>query len=239
MAKKSGKPPVSLTKTNPLQETAKNVSKVRPEKSTSHPTNLSSRLKGRIGVNSRTIGAFAFEQGSGIRNCNILLNKSLGNQERGINQDVGWRNNQLQDLRQQIALRESELKLKASQQNNDVARNYQPTSAHVAQLELKEPETKRIKVGGSFTNPPTSDGPQELATLQSLLRNKASEKNSLPDRNIVDRGLKKFPISLVDSSIAKLHKQASKHIDVTPEHLPNALKYGDHFALCYFFTLNS
>ncbi|KAL5733279.1 hypothetical protein ACOSQ2_032971 [Xanthoceras sorbifolium] len=241
--KNSGRPPASsLIKSNKLRETARNVNKVMPKKLSSHRTFISSMSKARGGANSRSAGLFSVEQGPRVRNFNPL-NKNFGSQERGSDQEIGWKNSKLQDLRQQIALRESELKLKAAQQNkdlavvscsdcnamnlsNDVARNYQSTSAHVGQSEQKEPDRKRLKVSGSYTHWPISDCQREIAAAKSVMPAKEPtvKNSSLHDRNMVDRGQKDISISRVESSIAKLHKQDGKQIDDQSEQIPSAVK---------------
>ncbi|KAK1571340.1 hypothetical protein Q3G72_015369 [Acer saccharum] len=243
VVKNSGRPPASsLIKSNKLRETARHVNKVMPQKLPSHRTFISSMSKARGGANSKNAGLFSVEQGSRVRNFNTL-NKSLGNQERGNDQEVGWKNSKLQDLRHQIALRESELKLKAAQQNkdlavvsctdcnamnlsNDVARKYQSTSAHAGQSEQKEPDRKRVKVSGSYTHRPTSDGQRKIAAAKSVMPAKEPtvENSSLHDRNMVDRGQKDIPTSRVELSIAKRNKQDGKRIDVLSEHMPSAVK---------------
>ncbi|XP_010534671.1 PREDICTED: uncharacterized protein LOC104810174 [Tarenaya hassleriana] len=87
--------------------------------------------------------------------------KKLSKKEHLSVQVVGLNSYKLQDLRQQIARRESELKLKAAQpnkdavnQNIDSARRLTVVSADVKQLEPKEPAKKRLKVTGTDSTQP-------------------------------------------------------------------------------------
>ncbi|GAV76080.1 zf-C3H1 domain-containing protein [Cephalotus follicularis] len=176
-----------LAKSNNLRQTATNVNKVMPKKSSLNPTFISSMTKVNGGVNSRGLGPSPMEQGFRARNI-YSLNKNLASQERGCDPGVGFKNTKLQDLRQQIALRESELKLKAAQQNkesfpsrgdinamnlgNDAAIKCKLTSADVGQLEPKEPDKKRLKASGSCSAQPASGVLKENFSAKSTLSSK-------------------------------------------------------------------
>ncbi|XP_031270397.1 uncharacterized protein LOC116128784 isoform X2 [Pistacia vera] len=238
-----GQPPaVSVVKTSKLHQNAKNVNKIIPKKLSSNRIFVSSMTKIHGGANSR-----AAEQGSRVRNINNP-NKKLGSQERGFDPGVGLKNSKLQDLRQQIALRESELKLKAAQQNKDLAvvqcrdyhamnlgkeaaRKYQLPSADVGQLERKVPDKKRLKVSGSYSHRITSDSHQEIPAAISIMPVKEPTlENSMRDRNKVDHIQKDIPVSRIESSIVKQHKQDDKRIDVLPENRPRSVKDGLTFS---------
>ncbi|EFH56066.1 binding protein [Arabidopsis lyrata subsp. lyrata] len=101
----------------------------------------------------------------------MKANKNIHTSERTVSKDtrlpeqiVNPNNIKLQDLKQQIALRESELKLKAAQPKKDAinpkispARRVSIISDDTRQLEPNEPAKKRLKVSGIDTSQPVTD----------------------------------------------------------------------------------
>ncbi|XP_044512472.1 uncharacterized protein LOC123230349 isoform X2 [Mangifera indica] len=228
---------LALMKPNKIHQNAKNVNKIIPKLSSNH-IYVSSETKIHGGASSR-----AAERRSQVRKFRNP-NKNLGNQEHGLELGVGLKNSKLEDLRQQIALRENELKLKASQQNKDLAivqcrdyhamnigneagRKHQSPSADVGQLKRKEPDKKRLKVNGSYSHNMTSDSRQEIpAAILITPVEEPTLENSTCGRNKVDRIQKDTPLSRIESSIVKQHKQDDKCIDVLPENRPRLVKDG-------------
>ncbi|KAE7996818.1 hypothetical protein FH972_001507 [Carpinus fangiana] len=235
-------PVPSLAKSNKLRQTARNENKVMPKKlslsrmSTTPTTTIQ-------GVNSRGAGPSLIDQGSRGRHF-TTLNKHLGSRERGSDQNVGLNNTKLQDLRQQIALRESELKHKSAQQNkesssvscrdynamnqnNDAARKLN-AAADSVQLEPKEPDKKRLKVSGSLSAQPSSGGQREMPAAKSTLPSKgpALESISLQDWNKADCSQRGISLSRAESSIVQWKRQGDKCVAVALESIPSRAKDG-------------
>ncbi|BFG22643.1 hypothetical protein CerSpe_089160 [Prunus speciosa] len=213
----NGKPPTSsFARSNILRQTARNVDKVMPKKMSMNRTFIPSMTKIR-GVNSRDSGPSSVNQGSRVRNFNSM-NKNVVSRERGYDQGVGLNSSKLQDLRQQIALRESELKLKSAQRTKDsITHEASKSSARysdVIEREPKEPEKKRMKVGGSFSTQLSALGPQDIPVSKSTLSSKlpAVENNNPPEMVKIDHGQKGIPIGPTESSIVKSKSQNDKHV---------------------------
>ncbi|GAY45243.1 hypothetical protein CUMW_088050 [Citrus unshiu] len=216
----SGRPPTSsAVKVKNLQQTARNVSKAIPKKLSPSQTLTTTRNHG--GANSWVSRPPSVDQRSQVRNFSIK--KKLGSLECG--DQVGLRNSKLQDLRQQIALRESELKLKAAQQNKDLVidscENY-----HLGRLDQKEPDKKRLKVSGSYSHRLTTDGRQDIPATKSTVpvKEPTPERSSLQDGNKVDRSQKDIPRSRIESEIVKWDKQNGKQVHVPPENVLSVVK---------------
>ncbi|XP_044507926.1 uncharacterized protein LOC123227264 isoform X3 [Mangifera indica] len=230
------RPAISVVKTRKIHQNTKNANKIIPKKLSSNRIFVSSITKNHGGGNSRDA-----ERGSRGRNFNNPK-KNLGSQEHGFDLRVGLKNSKLQDLRQQIALRETELKLKAAQQNkdmavvqcrkdnamnlgNEAARKYQSPSADVGQSEQKEPDKKRFKGSGSYSHQLTSDSLQEIPVATSIMPVKEPTlENSMHVRKKVDLIQKDISVSRRESSIVKQHKQDDKHIEAIPENVPRPEK---------------
>lgn len=222
-------PASSAVKVKNLQQTARNVSKAIPKKLS--PSRTLTTTQNHGGANSWVSRPSSVDERSRVRNFSI--NKNIGSLERG-DQGVGLRNSKLQDLRQQIALRESELKLKAAQQNKDlVVDSFE--NDHVGRLDKKEPDKKRLKVSGSYSHRLTTDGRQDIPATKSMVPAKEPrlEKSSLQDRNKVYRSQKDIPISRSESEIVKWDKQNGKQVHVLPENVPSVVKDGKIF-VCSF-----
>ncbi|XP_021295258.1 uncharacterized protein LOC110424887 isoform X2 [Herrania umbratica] len=226
----------SAPKLNKLGQTSRNITRVIPKKPLSR-TFSSSMTKIDGGANSRGAGPSAVDQGSRIRYLNTR-NKNMASQDLGSDQGVGLNNSKLQDLRQQIALRESELKLKAAQQNkeavsastmnldNGAGRKWTPTSVDAGPMDPKEPDKKRLKISEySFTHL-NSDAQQEIHLVKSSLVSKDQqlETNSLRSRDKVDHSKKVVP-SKVKSSI-KCQKKDDKLVDVLSDDTSKVVKDG-------------
>ena len=166
------------------------------------------------GFNSRNAGPLLIEQGSRVGNFGAL-NKNLAKREREVSQGVFLNNSKLQDLRQQIAIRESELKLKSAQQNKEIVsqqsketvsgsckdnnlmnlnngttRKSRSTSTDIQQSEPKDPNGKRLKVSGAYSRQLNSnvDDRQDVPTAKSLvgLKEPTSQSSGPLDRDKTD-----------------------------------------------------
>ncbi|KAF7822312.1 uncharacterized protein G2W53_027767 [Senna tora] len=235
------KPPTSsLTKSYKLHNNARNVHKSAPKRLPVNQMSISSVTK-ILGPNSKGVGSLSLGQGSRARNFNTL-NKNLASNERKNDQGVVSNNNKLQDLRQQIALRESELKLKAAQQNkepgsvlgrdhnaiklkSDPARKY--TSSENAQLEPKEPDRKRLKLGKSHATTQVFGTQQEVPAAKSIFPSKESalDKYNLQERNKVDRGEKETSLSRGEPIVVKSQGD-DKCPDVSSKTMPSRPRNG-------------
>lgn len=229
----NGKPPTSsFARSNILRQTARNVDKVMPKKMSMNRTFIPSMTKIR-GVNSRDSGPSSVNQGSRVRNFNSM-NKNVVSRERGYDQGVGLNSSKLQDLRQQIALRESELKLKSAQRTKEsITHEASKSSARysdVIEREPKEPEKKRMKVGGSFSTQLSALGPQDIPVAKSTLSSKlpAVENNNPPEMVKINHGQKGIPIGPTESSIVKSKSQSDKHVAGISEKIPIGVKYGEY-----------
>ncbi|VVA12429.1 PREDICTED: ZEAMMB73_Zm00001d030666 [Prunus dulcis] len=227
----NGKPPTSsFARSNILRQTARNVDKVMPKKMSMNRTFISS-MTGIRGVDSRDSGPSSVNQGSRVRNFNSM-NKNVVSRERGYDQGVGLNNSKLQDLRQQIALRESELKLKSAQRTKEsITHEASKSSARYSDViegEPKEPDKKRMKVGGSFSTQLSALGPQDIPVAKSTLSSKlpAVENNNPLEIVKIDHGQKGILIGPTESSIEKSKSQNDKHVAGILEKIPSGVKYG-------------
>ncbi|XP_050385172.1 uncharacterized protein LOC126801759 [Argentina anserina] len=221
----NGKPPISsIAKPNKLGQPARNVNKVMPKKLSMNRTFITSMANIR-GVNSRDSVSSSVEQGSRVGNFNAM-NKNIVNRERGY---------ELQDLRQQIALKETELKLKESELKlksaqrtkesvackDEIAKGLQRDGAGKCstgysdglQIEPKEPDKKRIKVSGTFSTQLTALSPQELPIEKPLLPSKitAMEVNTKMDASKIEHLRKESQMCPTESSIVKWQNPSDKH----------------------------
>ncbi|KAM5556297.1 hypothetical protein ABKV19_023939 [Rosa sericea] len=236
----NGRPPISsLAKPNKLGQPARNVNKVMPKKLSMNRTFITSMANIR-GVNSRDSVPSSVEQGSRAGNFNSM-NKNIVNRERGY---------ELQDLRQQIALKETELKLKESELklksaqrtkesvtckdenakglHRDGAGKYSTGYSDGMQIEPKEPDKKRIKVSGAFSTQLTALSPQELPVAKPLLPSKtpAMEDNTQLDASKIDNLQKENQVRPTESSIVKWQNPNDKHVAGMLGNIHTGLKDG-------------
>jgi hypothetical protein len=182
------------------------------------------------------------------------VNKTLASRERGgpdqgAVSNVNKESALVQDLRQQIALRESELKLKAAQQNkesalvlgrdqnatnlkNDTTRKSIPVSSGAAQLGPKEPDRKRMKLDRSHDTPQAVGG-QQVPILKSVLPSKDSLcENIYPqERNKVDHNQKEIPSCRGESTIMKSQRQPDNRLGNSSHQMPCRSREGKYFSL--------
>lgn len=174
-------PAASFAKLQMLPGNAKKGTMVPRNVSLSH-TFVSSMTKDNV-ASSNNGNPVLGEKRSHVKHINIL-NKNKAEQEHGCNENVHLNSSKLQDLRQLIAIRENELKLKAAKQNKEPAsgktdsatnlsnratRIRREAPADFVHLELKEPDKKRLKVGESHSCKVNSDGRKGIAAVESNL----------------------------------------------------------------------
>lgn len=239
------RPSSSLVKSNKFQQSTRSVPKAMPKRLSSNRTFISSMTKVN-GSNSKVAGSMSLGQVSRARNFNPT-NKNFGSRERGRDQGVLSNDNKLQDLRHQIALRESELKLKAAQQikesasvmgkdhnavnlKNDAAKKYTPVSSEATQSEAKEPDKKRLKLGTPYGIPQAVGSQQEIPAAKPILLSKDSTwENCYPqERNKVDHSQKEIPLGRRESTIIRSQRQPDKQIDNSLQNMPS--REGKYFA---------
>ncbi|OMO96934.1 siRNA-mediated silencing protein NRDE-2 [Corchorus olitorius] len=208
-----------------LGQTPRNITRVPPKKPLSR-TFISSMTKINGGANSRVAGPSSIHQESRVRYFNPR-NKGLANQDLVHKQGVGLNNSKLQDLRQQIAQRESELKLRvarlsketvsASTMNldNGAGRKLIPTPEYAGLTDPKEPDKKRFKVTESNSAHMNPDAQQDAHPVKSNLVSKDQElgTNILQSRDKIDHTKKVVPVSKAKSSI-KWQRKDDKLVDI-------------------------
>nr|XP_027188819.1 uncharacterized protein LOC101514217 isoform X2 [Cicer arietinum] len=246
--KRNVKRPISsLGNSNKLQsqQNARSLHKEIPKKLSMNRTFISSVAK-IPSSNSKGAGSWSLGQGPRARNLNPM-NKTLASRER--DQGALSNDNKLQDLRHQIALRESELKLKAAQQHkesalvlgknqnamnlkNDTGRKNIPVSSGAAQLELKEPDRKRIKLNTSHDTPQAVGG-QQVPVVKSILPSKDSLCGNIypQERNKVDHNQKEIPSCKGESKVIS-QRQPDNHLGNSLENMP-CRREGDVNYGCY------
>ncbi|XP_024020478.1 uncharacterized protein LOC21409015 isoform X4 [Morus notabilis] len=217
-------PPPSQSKLN-KKTTTSAVSKTMPKRLSLNRTFISAIAK-TPGPNFISAGASSAEQGNRVRKFNSL-SKNLQSRECGYDQGMNLNVSKLQDLRQQIALRESELKLKSAQRSkesasfrddnaltvhSDATRKLGATSAKSSQIEPKEPDKKRAKVSGSYSTQLNAVVPKEAGGGKSilLLKEPAMQNNNVLDTIKFDHGHKGVSLGRIESSIVKWKKQNEK-----------------------------
>ncbi|XP_057989550.1 uncharacterized protein LOC110638367 [Hevea brasiliensis] len=233
------RPPSLLSeRSSKLQQTAGNVSKIMAKKLSLSRTYISSTAKITGGAHCSSSVPSSVDQGSQVSVFNNM-NRKFTSPEHGFIQGVGSNITKLWDFRQQIALRERELKLKAAQQNeesasvsgrdctavklgSDTVGKYNAVSADVGQIEVKEPDGKRLKVSGSYSTQLASERRQEMLAVKSVLplKEQAVESSTLQDRNTVDHNQKESPTRRAESSVVKWQKQDNKRVENSLENLP-------------------
>ncbi|GFZ14886.1 hypothetical protein Acr_24g0010760 [Actinidia rufa] len=186
------RPPASLLpKSQTLQRTTKVEARLMPKKLSLGRTFVSSITKIN-GANSKNGGRPLTEQRSRVRNFNAPNNRLVG-QEHGVNQKTHLSSSKLQDLRQQIAIRENELKLKSAQQNkeivsgssrdynttdsdNDTARKRRATSADFVPREKRDPEKKRLKLSDPHKSQLISNVPSGNSLMEDGGQQRINER---------------------------------------------------------------
>ncbi|XVE69144.1 hypothetical protein DITRI_Ditri09bG0127000 [Diplodiscus trichospermus] len=226
----------SIPRLNKSGQISRNSTRVIPKKPLSR-TFISSMTKINGGANSRAAGPSSVNQGS-QRYVNPR-NKNSASQDLVSDQGVGSNNSKLMDLRQQIALRENELKLKAAQQHKEIVsastmnlengagRKWIPTPADAVSMDPKEREKKRLKVSENNVNHLNPGVQQEVHRVKSNLVSKDQklEANSMQSDDKVDHSKKVASMSKAKTSI-KWEKKDDKLVDVSSEDMSKVVKDG-------------
>lgn len=203
--------PKSTAKSSKSWKRTNNAPKVIPNKLFLNQTSKVSATKMR-GANSRVFGPSSFDQRLQARNSYVLANRNLATRGRGQEQGDLLNTSRLQDLRQQIAIRENELKMKSAQlskewnscqrkdqnhmpQSNVAFRKSSSILAEPANVKLKEPEKKRLKVDESCSIQKSSRDRQEANLVENTFSSKgrALADGSAPDRKKIDIVQKGMP----------------------------------------------
>ncbi|GLT93094.1 hypothetical protein SLE2022_109000 [Rubroshorea leprosula] len=234
------KPAVSsVEKLKKLGHNTRNVNKVMPKQLPLNRTGGSSMTKTFGGANSRGVGPSSMSKGSRVKYFNTQR-KSSASHEHGNNQAVSLNSSKLRDLRQQIALRESELKLKSAQNKEMIlaaVRDSNPmdlcnkkwilASADGNLSEPKEPDNKRLKVGESDFIHINLDGQGEIPAVKILLSKEPElKKSSVQDRNEVEQRQKIISMSTPESSIVRQHKHDDRVVDILSQNIYDTTKDG-------------
>ncbi|KAK6929314.1 putative zinc-finger domain, partial [Dillenia turbinata] len=222
------RPPAPLLAKSIPQQHAGNDAKTFPKKGSLSCT-FSPAINRNQGVNSRNAGASMVDRGLHARNFNSLK-RTFGSREHGFKQVLNPNTTKLQDLRQQIAMRENELKLKSRQfkeniltlsrddsrinQNKDAGKKPKATLANDFQSDLGKPQKKRIKVCESNSTRLNSDGEPEIPTALSVLDLRESIRGNidLQGQKTVGHGCheKVVPMGTTSSSIIEGRNQDAK-----------------------------
>lgn len=223
------KPPTTLLdKSNKLRGMTKN--KVVTNKLSSSQSFITSMTKTH-GANSKAVaGPSLAEQGSRIR----AFSGNLLSQGRGNDQGMNLNSSKLQDLREQIAIWESKLKLKSAQQNkeiisvtnqdcivtnskSDLGRKGNATISQFPPPGLKEPDAKRIKTSGSYSTKPSLSGQQRLHATNAVKSVLRPQEPGGETQNIkVTYNQKGNSISREESGVLKKRKEDVKHVAASP-----------------------
>ncbi|XP_058736605.1 uncharacterized protein LOC131609007 isoform X3 [Vicia villosa] len=239
------RPNSSLEYSNKLQlpQNSRSLQKEMPKKLPSNRTFIPSTTK-IPSLNSKGAGSWSLGQGSRARNFNPM-NRTLASREHGRDQGAVSNDNKLQDLRHQIALRETKLKLKTAQlskesalvlgrdQNatslkNEKTKKNIPFSSGAAQLEPKEPDMKRMKLDTTHDTSQVVGG-QQVPVVKSILPSKDSPSvNICPqERNMVDHNQKEIPSRGGESTIIKSQRQPDNHLGNPLQNMPCKAREGD------------
>ncbi|CAN1338828.1 hypothetical protein LINPERPRIM_LOCUS38239 [Linum perenne] len=196
-----------------LQHAGANVCNIIPRKPTPTHTFVSSVSNINRGITSGA-GPAQTGQSSWGRSFNDSNRSTHVNTfELGL----GLNHAKLQDLRQQIAMREKELKLKADQQNKlsalvsvrenstrNLSRNAPRRSNICTDAVSKEPDRKRAKVNGSFSNqlksdrqqvklPPNSIQPSNVETAGVVQQDMGNCSNNISPKRVTDLDVVESP----------------------------------------------
>lgn len=197
------------------------------------------------GANKRGEGVLS--GGQGINSRNNINNKRKEGQDFGFG--LGSKQLELQDLRHQIALRESELKLRSAQLNKpsasvafknseapnssqDSIRRLVPKSADAARSGLREPPSKRLKLGlSSYAGQRLEQGrpaarslsPPKSLTLGSCKMNK------------VDNVEKASSAGVTESSIIRWKRQDGESVMMASQDLHENKQDGNTLTIYTLF----
>lgn len=166
----------------------------------------------------------AVSTGHGSHSRNFTANRRLGNQEPGYEFAVGSRNHKLQDLRQQIAIRENELKLKSAHLSKQSASNRQYAALKVNrdivgkhQLNSDDPGeanrsmSKRLKVDGpsyAQRNPEVNLLPSKSISAPKELMLETSNKG------VVDSVQKTSSTGLTQKRVVRWKSKDTEKVDI-------------------------
>lgn len=221
------KPPTSiLDRSNKLRSMTRN--KVVVNKLPLSQAFIPSMTKNHKAYSKGAAGPSFAEQGSKIR----AFSGNLQSQGRGNDQGMNVNTSKLQDLRQQIAIRESKLKLKSAQQNkervlvtnqdyivtnskSDLGRKGNATISQFPPLGPKDLNAKRMKTSGSYSSKLSLNGQQ----LRSLIAAKFiwPQEPGEETQNIKGSyNQKGKSLSREKSSVLKQSKEDIKHVAASP-----------------------
>lgn len=223
------KPPTSLLdKSNRLHSTTKN--KLVANKPSSSQSFITSMTKTQ-GANSKGgAGPLLVEQGSRSR----ALSGNLPSQGCGNNQGMNLNSSKLQDLREQIAIWESKLKLKSAQQNKeiisvrnqdcivtdskpDLVRKGNATISQFPPPGPMEPDAKRMKTSGSCSTKPSLSGQQHLRATNAVKSVfQPQEPGEETQNSNVNYNQKGNSMSREESSMLKQRKEDLKQVAASP-----------------------
>ncbi|CAN8317317.1 unnamed protein product [Cochlearia groenlandica] len=147
--------------------------------------------------------------------------------------------NKLQDLKQQIALRESELKLKAAQPKKDVvnpkispARRLGMISDDGKQLEPNEPAKKRLRISGTDTSQPVIDNVAPASSVAAM-KVPGIRKSVLPGTNAsasckhLDRNSVEIDPGVISQHIVEGNRNSSAiQKDLSKANYNESVRYG-------------
>ncbi|KAF8396756.1 hypothetical protein HHK36_018386 [Tetracentron sinense] len=254
-------PASSKPKPEMLRQAANNQMQMMPKKVSRSRTFISSINKIH-GANSKSSVSSLVEQGSHFRNFD-LLSRTSAIRERESSQCVDLNNSKLESLRQQIAIRENELKLqlKSVQQNketvsssyseytgttlnNDTASKGKPTNADAVQLAPNGQDRKRRKLDEPYSSKLNSDGqlqiPRPATKSMAELKMPLLEYSDANDTNMVACGQcsKEISVSTTKPSIEKRKRQDDEQVPVSSEYLVTGVKDGES-SVPFLQTLSS
>ncbi|KAK3034423.1 hypothetical protein RJ639_033694 [Escallonia herrerae] len=217
-----------LAKSHILHRATRNDTKVMPRNVSLSRTSVSSVKK----FNGTWRGPLPSEQRYSVKNF-ISVNKSKGGREHGSNKNVHLNSSKLQDLRQLIAIRENEIKIKAARKDeksasgssrncygtnvdSDSTKVARETSADLLQFEPKEPDRKRLKVYQPQQDMPAVES--RLAVEKSVLDNcdHGTDERCYFDKEIL--------MGSTQSSDTESKKQEEKQALVSSAKLPSGVK---------------
>ncbi|XP_039051686.1 uncharacterized protein LOC120193179 isoform X2 [Hibiscus syriacus] len=222
---------LSAQKINNLGQTSRNITRVIPKKPLSR-TFTSSMTKTNGGANSKVLVS-SVDQGSQVRYFNSR-NKNVACQDLMPEQGVVSNSSKLQDLRQQIALRESELKLKAQHKEtatmnleNSGGRKWIATSVYAGSIDPKEPQKKRLKAGDSNFTQSNSGAQPEVRYVKSnsVPKDQKMETNNFHFKDKVEQSKKVAPVSKAMPSV-KWKKKDDKLVDISSDDTSKVVKDG-------------
>uniref|UniRef100_A0A9I9DWU1 Putative zinc-finger domain-containing protein n=1 Tax=Cucumis melo TaxID=3656 RepID=A0A9I9DWU1_CUCME len=221
------KPPTStLDRSNKLRSMTRN--KVMANKLPLSQVFIPSMTKNHKAYSKGAAGPSFAEQGSKIR----AFSGNLQSQGRGNDQGMNLNTSKLQDLRQQIAIRESKLKLKSAQQNKesllvtnqdyivtnskpDLGRKGNNTISQFPPLGPKEPNVKRMKTSGSYSSK-LSLNEQQLHSLIAAKFVWPQEPGEEIQNIKGSYNQKGKSLSREEASVLKQSKEDIKHVAASP-----------------------